>query len=242
MFCLHHHCLALTGLTRALVLAVPLLVAGCGTLDVPRADNYPASGQKKARAVHHWDVLADDVAQRIAGKLADWPAGEHPIHVRVAEASDFGLGFRKLLIARLLDQGVTLSKGPADVELEVQTQLVQHAAPVRNSSQMPWTRLAAGVSVVRDWHAHAQSAASGIATGLALGAMIDMSELHTQGSAAGGPTRTEVLVTTTLHSADRYLAASADFYYIEREDAVLYQPPAPVAPPAPVKTWRVVTP
>ena len=52
---------------------VPLLastlLAGCGTLDVPRADNYPATGQKKARAVHHWDVLAGDVAARVAEKL-----------------------------------------------------------------------------------------------------------------------------------------------------------------------------
>ena len=69
--------------------------------------------------------------------------------------------------------------------------------------------------------------------------------LHcTQGAAAGGPTRTEVLITTALKSQDRYLAGSADMYYIEREDAALYRPesPAPVAPPAPVKTWRVVTP
>ena len=48
--------------------AAVLLVSGCSTLDVPRADNYSATGQKKARAVHHWDVLADDVAGRIARK------------------------------------------------------------------------------------------------------------------------------------------------------------------------------
>ena len=36
---------------HAAVLAATLL-AGCSNLDVPRADNYPATGQKKARAVH----------------------------------------------------------------------------------------------------------------------------------------------------------------------------------------------
>ncbi len=73
---------------------------------------------------------------------------------------------------------------------------------------------------------------------------LDLTQRHTQGEAAGGPTRTEVLITTALKSQDRYLAGSADMYYIEREDAALYRPesPAPVAPPAPVKTWRVVTP
>jgi hypothetical protein len=71
---------------------------------------------------------------------------------------------------------------------------------------------------------------------------MDLAQRHTQGDAAGGPTRTEVLITTTLKSHDRYLAGSADMYYIERADAALYQPAAPVAPPSPVKTWKVVTP
>lgn len=44
----------------------------------------------------------------------------------------------------------------------------------------------------------------------------------------GGPTRTEVLITTALKSGDRYLAGSADVYYIERDDAVLYQAPPPL--------------
>lgn len=224
------------------LLAAAALAGGCGTLDVPRADSYPATGQHKARAVHHWDVLADDVAARIASKLTDWPAGEHPIHVRVAESSSFDQGFRKLLIVRLLDRGVALSKGPAEVELEVQTQLVQHQSQVRNRLPMPLTRLAAGVAVVRDWQLYAQSSTAGISGALALGAAIDVAKLATQGTAAGGPTRTEVLITTTLQSPDRYLTASADVYYIEPEDAVLYQPPVPVAPLAPVKTWWVVRP
>ena len=83
----------------------------------------------------------------------------------------------------------------------------------------------------------------GVATALGVGAgvALDMAQLYTQGAAAGGPTRTEVLITTTLKSQDRYLAGSADMYYIEQADAVLYLPELPpVAPvPTPVKTWRV---
>ena len=45
--------------------ALAVLLGGCSSLDVPRADNYPATDQKKARAVHHWDVLADDVAEEL---------------------------------------------------------------------------------------------------------------------------------------------------------------------------------
>lgn len=224
----------------ALLMAV--LLAGCGTLDVPRADNYPATGQKKARAVHHWDVLADDVAARVAEKIAAWPAGEYPIHVTVPDSSSFNQGFRKLLIVRLLDRGVVLSTTPAAVELAVDTQLVQHVAPVSNSMQMPWTRIATGIVVARDWHLYTQGATSIAASALGLGVAMDVAMLGTDGAAAGGPTRTEVLVTTALKSGERYLAGSADVYYIEREDAVLYQPPLPPPPPTPVKQWKVVAP
>ena len=225
-----------------ILLAASMLQGGCSTLDVPRADNYPGTDQKKARAVHHWDVLADDVAARIAGKISDWPVGEHPIHVSAASDSSFNQGFRKLLVVRLLDRGVVLSTNPAAVELAVETQLVQHEAAVQNRIDLPWTRLAAGIAVARDWTVHAQGAASGIAGGLALGLAMDAAQRSTDGAAAGGPTRTEVLITTALKSGDRYLAGSADVYYIERDDAVLYQAPLPLAPLAPVKTWKVVTP
>ena len=107
---------------------------------------------------------------------------------------------------------------------------------------MPWTRLALGVGVARDWYLYQQSAASVLAGITALGVVTDLTQYAIRGPAAGGPTRTEVLITTTLKTPDRLLTGTADMYYIEREDAVLYQPPAPVAPPAPVKTWRVVTP
>lgn len=72
---------SLPTVVRPALLALLLLAAGCSTLDVPRADNYAASGQKKVRAVHHWDVLADDVAARVANKISEWPAGEHPIYL-----------------------------------------------------------------------------------------------------------------------------------------------------------------
>lgn len=226
------------------------LLAGCGTLDVPRADNYPATGQKKARAVHHWDVLAQDVAGRVAEKIALWPQGEYPIYVTVADNSSFNQGFIKLLRVHLLNRGVAVSAVPTEVELEVQTQIVQHEAEVPGSLPVPigGTVLGTGVGVWRDWTVHYpnRTLLPGVATALGIGAgvALDMAHLYTKGAAAGGPTRTEVLVTTALKSRDRYLAGSADLYYIERADAVLYQPVVPPAPPAPtpVKTWRVVAP
>ena len=238
-------------LSHLAALLTATLLAGCGTLDVPRADNYPATDQKKARAVQHWDLLASDVAARVAEKVAALPEGENPIHVTVADNSSFHLGFLKLLRVQLLNRNVVLSTVPTAVELEVQTQVVQHRSGVPANLPIPlhWTLLGTGVGVWRDWTENYadRSLLPGMATVLGVGAgvAIDMAQRHTQGPAAGGPTRTEVLVTTALKTQDRYLAGSADMYYIERADAVLYQPelpPPPPPPPTPVKTWRVVAP
>lgn len=229
-----------------LALAATLALAGCSSLDVPRADNYPASDQKKARAVHHWDVLADDVAGRIADKIRQWPPGEYPIHVSTVSDASFNQGFRKLLSTRLLDRGVALSTQPSGVQLVVETQVVQHPAPTMNLNRapMPVTRLALGIAVARDL-VHAPPAAASVAGSLgAMALLADATSYLTEGGASGGPTRTEVLITTSLENADRYLARTADVYYIEDADAVLYQAkePTPPAQPVPLKSWRVVAP
>lgn len=227
---------------RPALLGLLLLAVGCSTLDVPRADNYPASGQKKVRAVHHWDVLAGDVAARIADKISEWPAGEHLLYLSAPPAGSFNQGFRKLLMAHLLERGVALSTEPTAVQLHIETQVVQHEAAAHNSAGLPYTRLAAGVAVARDIAVHAQSAPSGIAAGLALGMALDAATLYTDGAAAGGPTRTEVLVTTSLESGGRYLASTADMYYIERAEAGLYRNAPPQAPLPALTTWQVVKP
>ena len=224
--------------------AAVLLVSGCSTLDVPRADNYSATGQKKARAVHHWDVLADDVAGRIARKISDWPPDEYPIYIAQATDSSFNQGFRKLLITRLLDRGLYLSTEPTEVVLTFDTQVVQHPTPVSNSVPLPGTTLGAGIAVVRDAVTYAHSPTSFAAGWLATGLVADIARLTTDGAAAGGPTRTEVLVTTSLEGGSRYLARTADVYYIAHHDALLYldPPPPPPVPLVPMNTWRMVTP
>lgn len=237
-------------------LALPLLTAalwasGCSTLDVPHAENYPASGQKKARAVHHWDVLADDVAMRIADKISAWPAGEHPIYVVPAADTSFNQGFRKLLLTRLLDRGVFLSTEPTAVALAFDAQLVHHSAPVPHQALMPWTRLAPGIAVARD-AAVPSSGPAAVVPGTPATATLNAWQplavsggTTAGGAAAGGPTRTEVLIITSLEGGSRYLARTADVYYIVQDDALLYEvppPPPPPPPPAPSKTWQVVVP
>jgi hypothetical protein len=209
------------------------LVAGCTSLDVPQTVSHAQATQRKAQAVQHWDVLADDVARRIHEKIVHWPAGEHPIHVTVVGDSGFGQGFKALLLTRLIDRGVTLALEPSNVLLKVDVQTVQH--PSSGYVALAGTYVAQGVTVVRDRPMYNPGAADGDAdhAGVLVAA---------QTQQKWGTQRTEVLVTSSLESQGRYLARTADTYYIEPQDAVLYTPKEPPPPATPVKTWQVVAP
>ncbi len=242
------------------------------------------------RAVQHWDVLADDIASRIADKTREWPPGAHPIYVAARSDARFNQGLRKLLILRLVDRGITVATEPtAAVHLVVDAQVVQHIQP--GSSALHWMPLAAGVSVARDgvhFHgANAYSAAPVAEGGAAVAAAAAPAEtapvpapsafgailppmpvtaapasvvpavaaVRRAGGAAqdtpvlyprpGVPDRSEVLVVVSLESGGRYLAGTSDVYSVAHDDALLYLAPEPLLPgpqPAPLKTWRVVSP
>lgn len=55
--------------------------------------------------------------------------------------------------------------------------------------------------------------------GLALAALADVA----RSQYSGGPTHTEVILTTTIMQGDRYLARNTDVYYVEDSDATLFQ-------------------
>jgi hypothetical protein len=238
----------LRGLAPA-ALGVGLALGGCSSLDVPLAHNYPASGQQKARAIHHWDVLAEDVARRIVAKVQLNALDANAFFLQPPDDSPFHQAFGDLLLTRLVNQGVPMAsravtESDAPTRIRFHVQVVQHASSGVNWAAMPTTRLMAGVAVVRDWTLHTPTNAAGIAAALSIGALNDLSTLSLSGTAAGGPTRTEVLVTTSVERERRYVARTSDIYYIEQEDAPLYTAvprPEPL-PPAPVKNWKVVGP
>jgi hypothetical protein len=199
------------------VLALALLTAGC-VAHQPLAQPYTAYGQKAARAVSHWDVMADDVAARLAEKMREWPPGAHPLYVAAEGGTGFNTGFRKLLITHLVDRGIVVAIEPGPVMLRLDAQLVQH------NTGATWLPLAHGVSVVRNPY------------GEVVGTRLPV---QPQDGA-----RAEVLVTTSLEGDARYLARTADVYAIDQSDVVLYQErlAAAQAEAAPLKTWKVVAP
>lgn len=192
------------------------LAAGCAPVppaqqDVPLDAPHTPTAQLGARAVHHWNVLAADVAAHVADRLREWPAGQHPIHVEMApQATGFQRGFRELLVTHLVERGMAVSTEPTGLRLRALTQLVQHHAGAAPTEGVQ--RLTEDVQVRRN-------------------ATLDA-------ASSGAPMRTEVLVVTSLENEGRVLVRTSDVYTIAQMDAPLYLHPA--AAPAPLKTWRVV--
>jgi hypothetical protein len=237
-------CWARWGSLASASMLCTLLVA-CSTLDVPRAMNYPASGQQKARAVHHWDLLANDVAERIATKTAAGAMEKNTFHLVPSTDSTFNRAFGDLLLTRLVERGLVIASSPAldnsaDAYIRFDVQVVSHESGARNAPAMPLTSLAVGVAVLRDSWMHIPSSASGALAGLATGLVGDLSSQMLWGTASGGPTRTELLVSTSLEMGQRFVTRTSDIYYIEPEDAKLFSVPPPPPPPAPTKNWKVV--
>lgn len=239
-------------LRRLVRLAGTALLCGflvaCKTLDVPLAMGYPASGQQKARAVHHWDLLANDVADRIASQVAVGALEKNTFHLASSTGSTFNRAFGALLLTRLVERGLVMASSTAleNVNgsfIRFDVQVVVHESGARNAPALPLTSLAAGVAVLRDSWLHIPSTASGAMAGVATGLLGDLSSQMLSGTASGGPTRTELLISTSLETGQRFVTRTSDIYYIEPEDIKLFTlppPPPPPPSPAPSKNWKVV--
>jgi hypothetical protein len=218
------------------------LLAGCQTLDVPRAENYPASTQQKMRSAHHWDVLAQDVARRVVQQmLSSTMESNGTVQIVGGADTDFERALRSLLATRLHEAGLRLVQRDGDLRLSVEAQVVQHPdlAGARNRVQLPATALAAGIGVIRNWREYGLAGfGAGVQATLATGALIDIRDHALNGPAAGGPTRTELLVSVNLARGAQVVARTSDLYYLERPDAVLYREAPP--PPTGSKAWTVV--
>jgi hypothetical protein len=114
------------------------------------------------QAVHHWDVLAEDVAKDVKlalrkekekkdPALLSKPIYLGPIYLEPHERSDFGEVFNTLLKTQLFNQKVELTKnGDNSLKLRYETQMVEHRAkrftsPLYPGEPLLLTALGSGV-------------------------------------------------------------------------------------------------
>ena len=199
----------------ALCCAIATL-AGCAISPIPVAENFQLTSQKKVRSAGHWNILSRDAIAQVVPGLEK--AGFGPkSSVRVsapANASSFDTAFREFLVTELVQQGWQVltpgNNAVADLTLEYQTQIVKHNSERPRYIPGRYTMLAAGVAVL-----HNTTPAAGafvVAGGLDL----------ISGLNSGGPTPTELVLTTTVSGTGRYLSRRTDVYYVEQPDTALF--------------------
>lgn len=201
-----------------LAMLASLLAAGCAT-SIPEARTFPQAEQKKALSVRHWGMIAEDAVARThqAVERAALPA-EKPLFVAERGQTDFDRAFRNYMMTGLLDAGMPVAASPQGaVEIQYETQVVRHALrdPLA-AGYKPGVATAgvAGFWVLRDAFGSGSAAAATIAGAAGL----DAYRAHNPGE-----TGVEMLLTVSIVQEGRYVLRSTDAYYIEPDDAHLFQ-------------------
>jgi hypothetical protein len=209
--------------------AVPIfllifLLGSCTRL--PQPASYAFSEQQKMQAAHHWDVLANDVANQINNSLiindyvdklvyVKGTCGNDAVPCEQGQTTQFNEGFRDLLITRLVNYGVPTSneKNPTDIVVDYKVQVIYHASNRYSIPPGMLTALTAAITVLRG--------APDSIKALAIAAGIDIAN-----STAPMIGHYEVIITTSMVSDKKYLFRTSDIYYINDPDFWHYQNPS----------------
>lgn len=209
-------------------LVILCLGLGACMSQVPVATTYPITFQKKMQAAQHWDILAADVANRLHDDLigSGEPQQSRPVALSVQhprQDSEFGNAFHSLLITHLLERGFIMSENPAGglpVSYDIQVVTHNDRGFIRPTPGL-FTALTGTVLVLRDISDTHSAAAATMAGAVAL----DVAS----GFVTDNP-NSEIIVTTSVMSGDRYVARLRDIYYISDNnvDQYIAKGPAPV--------------
>lgn len=217
-----------------------LALTACGSAPIPVANNFEYTSQHKVRSAGHWDLVANDVVAQTLDTLGKTGIERQtPVHVRLPHhSSEFDRGFREFIITKLVQNGVTVLQSPTGAELQLTyaTQVVIHQSARPHFIPGQFTMLAGGLMAAYGLRAEHLDAKLAATLGLA-GAADFANSIN-----SGGPTHTEVILTTSVSRADQYLSRKTDVYYLEDVDAPLFlgQAPAPVGQTYPTVNYKVV--
>lgn len=220
-------------LTRLLIALVVAFTAGCAT-DVPVPNAYPPSKQGKLRATHHWDIVAADIAAQLQKQLEAYgPVAA--VHLpQPVNRSPFEVAMHDFVITHLVKNGVPVdvsAGGPLQATLS--TQLVTNLSERDIAMRVPLTAIAGGVLVA--YNVSFPELTPVLALGSAAAYDIGTDRL----TSPGAPSKTELIVTTSVANNARFLMRKTDVYYIDDADLSLFLPPPMPIPPTPTRQFRV---
>lgn len=219
--------------TRLVTLGASMaLLTACASSPIPVSENFPITVQPKVRSAGHWNLLSKDVVKQTLETLSSVGTSS-PLYVALPpQASEFDVAFREFLITELVKARRVVSQTPDNaIEVSYKTQLVRHQSPRPHFVPGQFTMIAAGLYAL--YGLHAESLDVKLAAGLGLTAAADtLASIN-----SGGPTSTELILTTTVATGGRYLVRKTDLYYVEEADASLF---ATILPPHSRTMMKVV--
>lgn len=213
------------------LLAGTVLLTGCARhSETPIATNFEYQKQLKMQAASHWQLIAQDTAQRLMAQAQE----KRPLFVRQSpQQSAFEKTFNQQLIASLLAAGYPVLKEGAYSRDALVVEVSAVPLPFSPNRQQykttgKWTMLTGGLWVLERIYDKVSPGAAMMA-----GAVAADSAWWLRSEFASGPTpRTELIVTTNISSNDRYYAQTTNAYYTSDTDWHLYaQQPAGVILP-----------
>lgn len=207
-------------ISLAILAGAVTLLAGCATkAPIPLAENFELTVQPKVRSAGHWDLLSRDVVAQTLGTLEG--AGidrQTPLYVAMPHnPSAFDQAFRDFLITKLVQTGAAVQQLPGQaLDVTYHTQVVRHNSDRPHFIPGQFTMITAGLMAAYGLHAQhidAQLLATlGLAGAMDYGASVN----------SGGPTNTEMILTTTVTRGGQYVARKTDVYYLENVDTPLF--------------------
>lgn len=209
-----------------------VILVGCAQSPIPVAGNFDLTEQKKVRSAGHWQVVSQHAARETL-KMLDESGVASNARLSVAppeNATSFEKTFHEMLTTELVRSGRRVTPSAQNVLLvSYKVQLVEHKSERPHFVPGIYTMLTSGVGVIhglRNKHLDTQMAgALGFAIAADYAASVN----------SGGPTHTELVLTTSTTTPDQILTRKTDVYYLENVDSTLFK----TAPE--YKTMKVVS-
>lgn len=208
----------LKAIGMAAAASAALVLTGCANAPIPVAENFKYTSQLKVRSAGHWELVSQDVVGQTLASLQKIGAAGAPLYIGLPpNPSSFEYAFRDFLITQFVQNGTPVMQAPGEtLDVTYQAQVVRHNSERPHFIPGIITMLASGVAVgygLRHEHIDMQ-----ILAGLGLAAGLD----YANSINSGGPTNTEMILTTTVARAGQFVARKTDVYYLENADTPLF--------------------
>ena len=198
------------------------LLVGCASSPIPVSANFPITVEPKVRSAGHWGLLSNDVVKQTLDSLGKLGVNGNLYVALPNNPTEFDKAFQQFLITDLVKSGRVVQQYPdRALEVSYQTQVVRHNSPRPYFLPGRFTMITAGLYAA--YGLGLQPVGDKMVGGLAAAAGAD----YIASENSGGPTATELILTTTIAQGGRYLVRKTDIYYVEEADTTLLQYKAP---------------